>query len=458
MSESATNRKKTLAHQPVTKPPEAVPLTPQHTPDTGAEVTPQQGLIHLQRTIGNRATQTLLQGSTLQRQLAVAKIQRDAHDKGCNCANCSRVSLKRDLIQRVDEHEEDIQAKRDLIQRVDEHEEDIQAMRVIQRAGDKKTSKQKVEEATLATVEDIKALLAADHKKIMLNNSAMKLLASKVTVKDFMAAVKDIEGITLKKELKAAFKYWSNVSLPDVQPNIEAASQDERTLAWKSSLLMKSARKNMGTDPYLNMLPLLGMFKKGKTAEDKKSHTRADKADQHIRKYLEPYVGEAVKAGKKVEGQVAVVDGKDWKDAYDREFGNDGLEDSTNAFVDKQGLIWVHKTRGNAGTIIHEGVHKYSTGDFLSEVGFEFNEGITEYFTRKITKELKYDRGNYQNNFEFSEKFAAYVGEAKLASGYFDGAWVAVKDEFESKSGETWGDLKDKVKDSDWGAAEGLLK
>lgn len=457
MSDSKDTRRKTLVHEPVTKTPEAAPLTPQHTPD--AEITaPQNGLFHLQRTIGNRATQAMLQGSTVQRRIEAAKIQRDAHAKGCSCASCSRLSLKRNLIQRVDEHEEDIQAKRDLIQRVDEHEEDIQAMRLIQRAGEKKTSKQKVEEATLATVDDIKALLATDHKKIMLNNSAMKLLASKVSVKDFMAAVKDIEGITLKKELKAAFKYWSNVTLSDIQPNIEAASQDERTLAWKSSLLLKAAKKNMGTDPYLDMLPLLGMFKKGVTAEDKKSHTRADKADQHIRKYLSAYVGDAVKAGKKVEGQVAVVDGKDWKDAYDREFGNDGLEDSTNAFVDKKGLIWVHKRRGNAGTIIHEGVHKYATDDFLSEVGFNFNEGITEYFTRKITKELKYDRGNYQNNFEFSEKFATYVGEAKLAKGYFDGSWVPVKDEFESKSKKSWADLKAKVKSEDWGAAEGMLK
>nr|MCU0514954.1 hypothetical protein [Anaerolineae bacterium] len=393
-----------LAPQPAPVAEQAAPAERQLSA-TDSGLTPGR-VLQLQRLIGNSATRTVMAGGprSLQRAAFPAWlnrnliIQRDSHEKGCRCTECSRVALKREVIRRVDEHEEDIQALREApltIRRVDEHEEDIQAMR-IQRIGGgnkavkekPKTPKQLVDEATLDTPDKIKALLQTDTLKMIRSKEAMKALAGKIVVKSFVTALMEIGGTTLKQKLQRAFNIWATVTLDDVKAVIEAAPQDQRDEVWQRKKLMKKAHSVMSRDDYLNMLPVLRVFKKGKTAEDGKAHTSASKADEHIRNYLADYTGEAVKAGRQVAGQVSVVDGKDWEEAYDREFGDDGQEDTTNAFVDQQGLIWVHKKRGNAGTVIHEGVHKYANGVFLSEVGFNFNEGVTEYFTRKITKQL----------------------------------------------------------------------
>ena len=360
-------------------------------------------LLQLQGVIGNQAIQRLLD-----QQQSIPSIQRqEGHNEGCGCPICAG------QLQRMDEHEEDIQAKR-IVQRADEHEEDIQAKRIVQRDDE----------------EEPKPSISQRLDQLSKKN--------------------------LKKKLDTIVAEYGAITLADIKKVIEDASQGQRDKVWKNEKLMAKLKAKMSENDYLTMLPALRMFKKGKTAEDKKSHTRADKADKYIRKYLGDYAGEAVKRGASVEGQVAVVDGDDWAKAYDNEFGNDGEEDITNAFVDDAGLIWIHKNRGNAGTIIHEGVHKYSTGDFLTAVGFNFNEGITEYFTRLICDKLKYKRGNYESNYKFSKKFVEYLGEEKVAAAYFDGAVDELKKAFADKE-KDWDTLVGHVKDKKWSDAKGML-
>ena len=276
--------------------------------------------------------------------------------------------------------------------------------------------------------------------------------AAKKTLAERMQDMKG-KGSTLKMMLSAAFTEYTP-TLADLKPYIDAAPQDQRDAAWGDTKLMGAAHTKLSKDDYLALLPALRMFKPGKTAEDNKSHTAADKADKLIRDKLSAYVGEAVKAGRQVSGQVAVVDGKDWEEAYDREFGNDGEEDTTNAFVDRKGIIWIHKNRGNAGTAIHEGVHKYAKDDFLSTVGFNFNEGVTEYFTRKICSSLPdpISRGNYEENYVFAKSFTDSMGEATVAKAYFDGAVADLKKVVTDK-GLNWDTIVAKVKAKDWAAA-----
>lgn len=359
-------------------------------------------ILQLQRMIGNHAVQRLLG----QQSNNVIVQRQESHNKGCGCAVCSG------QIQRVDEHEEDIQAKR--IQRVDEHEEDIQAKRIVQRDG---------EDAPKPSLEE--RLEALKKKK-------------------------------LKKKLQTVTAEYDAITMAAIKQPIEDASQSQRNAVWKNKKLMASLESKMSDTDYLNLLPALRMFKKGKTAEDRKSHTSADKADKFIRKYLEDYVGDAAERGASVEGQVAVVDGADWAKAYANEFGDDGMEERTNAFVSQSGLIWIHKNRGNAGTVIHEGIHKYSTGAFNGEVGFNFNEGITEYFTRVICAKLKYKRGNYEANYKFSKAFVDYMGEEMVAKAYFDGDIDTLKDKFAEKE-KDWDTLKQHTQAKEWADAKAML-
>lgn len=293
------------------------------------------------------------------------------------------------------------------------------------------------------------------------NHAVSKLVSSSTVQRQgTKTAPPKSKGSTFKDVFTTALSD-PKVTLGILSPHVEAASQADRDSISSDAKLLKTARDKLGDDDYLTLLTKLRVFKAGKTAEDKKSHTKADVADKYIRDNLAAYVKEAVKAGRKVEGQVAVIDADDWKLAYDKEFGNDGEEATTNAFVDARGRIFLHKNRGNAGTMIHEGIHKYSNGVFLSTVKFNFNEGVTEYFTRKITSSLKpaIARGNYQPNYEFSKKFADYVGEACLAKGYFDGDVKGVKDAFKAKGKEDkdWDALLAATKDKKWADAEKIL-
>jgi hypothetical protein len=49
--------------------------------------------------------------------------------------------------------------------------------------------------------------------------------------------------------------------------------------------------------------------------------------------------------------------------------------------------IYVRADRRGFGTEIHEAIHRYSSRNVLENIGFNFNEGLTEYFTRIVTRD-----------------------------------------------------------------------
>jgi hypothetical protein len=84
--------------------------------------------------------------------------------------------------------------------------------------------------------------------------------------------------------------------------------------------------------------------------------------------------------------------------------------------------IHVHKGRGEPATTVHESMHLFSHADFNARIGFNANEGATEYFTRKLCREIKLRRGNYYaDQYEAVQKLAGVVGEDILAAAYFNG-------------------------------------
>ena len=86
--------------------------------------------------------------------------------------------------------------------------------------------------------------------------------------------------------------------------------------------------------------------------------------------------------------------------------------------------IYVRADRKGFGTEIHEAIHRYSSRNVLENIGFDFSEGLTEYFTRLIT-EGWIERGDeyyFQLNMINELVEASILSHADLADMYFNGA------------------------------------
>lgn len=196
-------------------------------------------------------------------------------------------------------------------------------------------------------------------------------------------------------------------------------------------------------------------------------HSTAAEADTAIRTHLASYVRDAVTAGRQIAGQVAVVGDDQWDTAGEYHYGytrwhspRSGqtrlYRDSINGFVDRHGRVWIHKDRGNAGTMIHEATHKYSDAAMIG-VSQPLNEGVTEYFTRKVCDAASIDisgRRNYQANWRCVTQLASLVTEATLAAAYFSGNMSGLETAFTTaKSAADWTAFVAATRSNDWATA-----
>lgn len=276
-------------------------------------------------------------------------------------------------------------------------------------------------------------------------------------------------------------------TIDQLLPYVEAASPGDREAAAKDSPLMSLAKTKLTQDDYLALLPALRTYNAptSKLAEATGStwisHVKGDEADKYIRAQLGTLVAGAVKAGRKVEGEMSVVGDSDFLMAFRRQwspyFGptTDTVANGVNAFVDvslPKRHIWIHKDRGNAGTAVHEGMHKYASATLRDELMKKYpgsgadagisqlDEGITEYFTRRVTTPLGITRGNYANPFLVAQRLASKVNDTTLAAAYFDGAFDGLKHAYMSATGKMmtdWEDFAKAVEQKRWSDAIKLL-
>ena len=377
-------------------------------------------VLHLQRLIGNKAVGRFLNDRT---------VQRESHGKGCNCANCSSVQRVADIGRVAD------------IRRVDKQQADVQTTRIQRGFLDDVMVFFGIKTAEEVRQEGLAPLDKTKWNKTVADDSLMKDVAGKISVKDFIEASQAVKPL-LKTLLELAFKYWSSIPLSDLEPVLNAATSDEKTAVCSDEKLLTRAEGALGKDPYLTFITRIGMNQPPTTvelAEGGKEHTAPAKADEIIRDKMSAYVTEAVKKGRKIEGQVGIVAGSDWDRAGVAHYGDQVWHRATptpkknviNGFVDGSGRVWVERNSGNPGTVIHEGLHKYSDGAVLSTMGFNTNEGMTEYFTRLICADLGITRGNYANNHDLVTTLATTVTTKEvIASSYFDGKIDDLKNAF----------------------------
>ncbi|MGB1251836.1 MAG: hypothetical protein ACPG8W_14550 [Candidatus Promineifilaceae bacterium] len=277
-----------------------------------------------------------------------------------------------------------------------------------------------------------------------------------------MLSIFSASGVEFQPLMNFAFSSWE-ASLGDVASYVEAATPAERETVWSDSTLMDNAAGILGEDEYLDFVVALGMVQPGVTSEDSSSHTLAEDADEGIQDHLDTYVVESIKDGKQIEGLVGVVGDDDWDRAGIAHYGKDVWEDSKkdglNGFVDGEGRVWIHKDRGNVGTMVHEAVHKYSDSAMIG-TSQPLNEGVTEYFTRIAATAMGLDissRGNYQSNYDAVSVLSGLVGEDTLASAYFDGNMDDLRTAFiDQKSEDDWDKFIEHTKKNEWADAETL--
>jgi hypothetical protein len=210
------------------------------------------------------------------------------------------------------------------------------------------------------------------------------------------------------------------------------------------------------TDEYLDAVVRLQVFEPGGAV----AHTPAIEADAAIADHLGAMVENARGEGRGITGRVAVVGDDDWNLAGINHYGATvWATKSLNGFVDGDGRVWIHKDNGDVGTMIHEGLHKHSDPALIG-ISQPLNEGVTEYFTRKVCAALSPPftaRASYTNNYTACVQLAALVGETTLAAAYFDGATDELQEAFETaKSADDWTSFVRASRANNWATATTL--
>lgn len=407
----------------------------------GPKALTPQTVLHLQRTIGNRATQKLLPRPAL------------GHSR--------RLTGAAQVLQRAAlEEEKDLQLKplKDSIQHVPQ--ETVQTFWVKEGGKEPRWEADESLQKNYVKTKDTwwnrwhwipsPIFVPPTPETIKTTTPEQQL---DFTGLDFAAMMKlcAAQKIPFKQQMLFAIEHYSaTVTIDLLRPYIEQASQTERDTVWQDKSLISKAKAKLSLDTYLALLPALRVFNQPATkiseAQGKwVSHMRGDEADKYIRARLGPLVAGAVKANRQVEGEVSVVDDAEWVIAFERQWGKTISPSVANAFVDvslPKRHIWIHKDRGNAGTVVHEGMHKYASATLRDELIRKYpgtmpisqlDEGITEYFTREVTGPLGIVRGNYQKPFLVTDQLVALVGRDTVAKAYFDGDFDGLKQAYLAK-------------------------
>ena len=167
--------------------------------------------------------------------------------------------------------------------------------------------------------------------------------------------------------------------------------------------------------------------------------------------FFKPLIANGVKAGKKADGHVHIYPAAEFLtkcEAYlkGKQNPNTGAvftDDEAKAFAKnvnayQEGLeIHVNEERGEAATTVHESMHLFAEATWLPKMGFNANEGTTEYFTKKLCAELKLTRSAYYNDQYLAvKKLVDYVGETYVAEAFFNGKLAELEAAVDKKAGD----------------------
>jgi hypothetical protein len=152
--------------------------------------------------------------------------------------------------------------------------------------------------------------------------------------------------------------------------------------------------------------------------------------------------------------------------ATDRNFSAEEAESwlatkGVRAFQDEEkGVIHIRKERADLGTQIHEGMHAHSHDRWSGRMNYAVNEGVTEYFTRKVGPEVDVHRddSSFLREYTSATHLVTVASEAVVAAAYFEGDLDNLRKAVDGAKGTgTWGKWTGHLEVNDFKAANRLL-
>lgn len=152
--------------------------------------------------------------------------------------------------------------------------------------------------------------------------------------------------------------------------------------------------------------------------------------------------------------------------ATDRNFSEEEAENflttkGVRAFQDEEkGVIHIRRERADLGTQIHEGMHAHSHDSWSSRMNYAVNEGVTEYFTRKVGPEVAVHRddSSFLREYTSATHLVTVATEPVVAAAYFEGQLDGLKQAVDAKGAGTWDTWTGFLDVSDFKSANKLLK
>lgn len=253
--------------------------------------------------------------------------------------------------------------------------------------------------------------------------------------------------------------------------------QDPRILARQSdsvrATLARSVQQGHGNTAFGRML----MREPTATAPPKIAHKTGKEIDDALD--ASPFFAKLVeakhKAGTKAEGNVQIHNNADFVKAYVAmaltksnpatgkvftEAEATARAENVSAFQDK-GAIHVHENRGEPSTTVHESIHLFDAGTaWTVKVGYNVNEGATEFFTKKLCAEISLPRGSgyYRSQHASVVKLVGVASENRLAAAYFNGKLAELEAAVDAAKGAgTWAKWLAFMKADKYTEADALL-
>jgi hypothetical protein len=150
--------------------------------------------------------------------------------------------------------------------------------------------------------------------------------------------------------------------------------------------------------------------------------------------------------------------------------GKNFTEDEARAFMAKEGVrafqdedrgeVHIRKERSDLGTQLHEGLHLFSHNRWSKRMGYNVNEGVTEYFTRKIGPEVQVvrDDSSFLRQYTSVTHLVTAVTEPVVSAAYFEGDIAGLKTAVDAaKGGGTWAKWLDFLDANNFKGANALL-
>lgn len=180
-------------------------------------------------------------------------------------------------------------------------------------------------------------------------------------------------------------------------------------------------------------------FPKGSdTATGKAKHTTGKQADDYLSKSkaIGSFVAAKFKGGTKADGVVHFYTPDEFREANwvrkkgstNDATGKDWTKDEAYKHADTlegfayDGGIYVNQDKGQEDTVIHEAIHLFQSGTFVSRCGNPAKEGATEHFTHVICAEQKLTATNsYPDEHKSIKKVIAVTSENAMAAAFFEG-------------------------------------